>query len=106
MNAIVKLPRAGLGRRLWTGLFSVGAAALLTACQTPAEPKVVTKVVNVPVAAKCVPANFRDPPAFPDTDEAIRSAPGPGELLQLLAAGRVLYRQWIAEAVPVISGCR
>lgn len=78
----------------------------LAACQTPAEPKIVTKEVAVPVAKSCVPAGFRDPPVTPDTDAAIKAAPGPGELLQLLAAGRVLYRQWITEATPVIRACR
>lgn len=77
----------------------------LAACQTP-EPKVITKEVLVPVAKSCVPPKFRDPPVTPDTDEAIRATPEPGDLLQLLAAGRVLYRQWIEEAKPVISGCR
>ena len=78
----------------------------LAACQTPAEPRIVTREVAVPVAKACVPKGFRDPPATPDTDAAIKAAPGPGEMLQLLMAGRLLYRQWIAEARPVIAACR
>ncbi|MBJ7410109.1 MAG: hypothetical protein JHD15_07045 [Phenylobacterium sp.] len=78
----------------------------LAACQTPAEPRIVTKEVLVPVSKSCVPSTFRDPPATPDTDAAIKAAPGPGELLQLLAAGRILYRQWIAEARAVLAACR
>lgn len=82
------------------------AALALAGCQTPAEPQIVTKEAKVPVAKACVPKGFRDPPETPDTDAAIKAASGPGELLQLLAAGRLLNRQWIAEARPVLAGCR
>lgn len=84
----------------------LAAVLALTACAKAPEPRIVTKEVMVPIAKSCIPAGFRDPPATPDTDAAIKAAPGPGELLQLLAAGRVLYRQWIAEATPVIRSCR
>lgn len=84
----------------------LAATLALAACQTPAEPKIVTKEVLVPVAKSCVPKDFRDPPETPDSDAAVKAAAGPGELLQLLAAGRILYRQWIAEARPVIAACR
>lgn len=87
-------------------LVILAAALALAACQTPAEPRIVTKEVAVPVAKSCIPPGFRDAPETPDTDSAIKAAPGPGELLQLLAAGRLLYRQWIAEATPVIRACR
>lgn len=87
---------------------SVSLAFLaLTACATkPAEPVIRTVEVKVPVTRSCIPPNYRDPPAFPDTDDAIRSSPGPGDLLQLLAAGRLLRNQWIREAAPVLAGCR
>lgn len=87
-------------------LHVAATCSFLAACQTPAEPRIVTKEVLVPVAKSCVPKEFRDPPATPDTEAAIKAAPGPGELLQLLAAGRILYRQWIAEARPVLAACR
>lgn len=82
------------------------AGLLLTACATPSEPRIVVKEVAVPVARACVPKDFRDPPGTPDSDEAVRAAAGPGEMLQLLAAGRLLYRQWISEAIPIIRSCR
>lgn len=90
------------------GLVIVYALCLspVAGCQTPAEPKIVTKEVFVPVTKSCIPAGFRDAPATPDTDAAIKAAPGPGEMLQLLAAGRLLYRQWISEARPILAACR
>lgn len=84
----------------------ITAAMCLAACQTPSEPKIVPQAVLTPVAKSCIPHGFRDAPVTPDTDEAVKAAAGPGELLQLLAASRLLYRQWISEARPIIAACR
>lgn len=81
-------------------------AVILAACATAPEPRIVVKEVATPVATSCVPKAFRDPPETPDTDAAIKATAGPGELLHLLGSARLLYRQWIAEARPVIAGCR
>jgi hypothetical protein len=79
---------------------------LLGACATTREPEVRIVEVRVPVAISCVPRALGPAPAYPDTDEAVRASPGPGDLLQLLAAGRLLRIQRSAEVEPVIESCR
>lgn len=87
------------------------AAALLsllalTACAGKAEPVIRTVTVTKPVTVDCVPKSLTGPPSYPDTDKAIKNAAGPGDMLQLLAAGRVLRQQRLAEVEPVLSACR
>lgn len=77
----------------------------LVACAHAPEPKIVTQVVKVPVATVC-PKDLRGPPATPDTDEALRAAPGPDVRLTLMAAGRLLKNQWINEAWSVLTACK
>lgn len=80
---------------------------LAAACSTvPREPRVVTVEVKVPVPVPCVPKSLRPKPTYPDTDEAILATAGPGDLLHLLAAGRLLRKQREAEVEPVIEVCR
>ncbi|MDP2008926.1 MAG: hypothetical protein Q8K11_02000 [Phenylobacterium sp.] len=62
--------------------------------------------MKVAVPVTCVPDNLGAEPKYPDTDEAVRASPGPGDLLQLLAAGRLLRKQRAAEVEPVIRACR
>lgn len=84
-----------------------GACLALTACATaPAEPKVRVVEVKVPVAVSCVPKSLGGAPDYPDSDAAINAAPGSGDMLQLLAAGRLLRNQRLAEIEPVLAGCR
>lgn len=80
---------------------------VLGACAhaTP-EPVVRTVEVKVPVATPCVPNSIRPRPTYPDTKEALKKSPGPAERYQLLAAGRLLRDQRLAEIEPVISACR
>lgn len=85
---------------------SVCAFLALTACGTPREPKVETVYVDRPVSVSCVPESFVIERSFPDTDAALKAAAGPGEMLQLLAGGRVLREQAWAEAIPVLRACR
>lgn len=79
----------------------------LAACASaPREPAVKVVEVKVPVPVTCVPKSLGPAPAYPDTDEAVRASAGPGDLLQLLAAGRLLRKQRSAEVEPVIAACR
>ncbi len=89
-------------------LLLIMAALSLTACagKTPPKTVIVTQEVKVPVAVTCVPADVRPAPTYPDTDEAIRAAPGPAERYLLIAAGRLLRIQRSAEVEPVVEGCR
>ncbi|MBI1405720.1 MAG: hypothetical protein GC145_06295 [Caulobacter sp.] len=79
--------------RLLLAIAAVVLWPLLTAgsCATTgaAEPKVEVRIADVPVVVHCEP----DPgplPAYPDSDEALLSAPGLFEQVQLLLAGRKL----------------
>lgn len=80
---------------------------VLAGCATrPAEPVIRTVEVRVPVPVTCVPSGLRAEPAYPDTTAAIKASPGPGDLLQLLMAGRILREQWLSEVRPVLALCR
>lgn len=87
---------------------AVVAWPMLTAgsCATTREPEVRTVEVRVPVPVTCVPKGLGPAPVYPDTDEAVLASPGPGDLLHLLAAGRLLRKQRSAEVEPVIETCR
>lgn len=87
---------------------AVVAALSLTACATAKpvpEPRIVTVEVAVPVASPCVPAGLAGPPEYPDTDDALRAAPGPAERYLLVVAGRALMRARLNELEPVVAGC-
>lgn len=91
-------------REAWGGL---GAAFLLAGCaSTPPEPVIVTKEVKVAVPVSCVPAKTPEPPAYVDTDAALKSAAGPEDRFQLLAAGRIQRIQRQAVTEPIIRACR
>lgn len=78
----------------------------LAACASPTiQERIVTVEVPVPVAAPCVPANLTSKPQYPDSDEALRTAPGPAERYQLLAAGRPLRVARLNELEVVVAGC-
>ena len=84
-----------------------GALLALTACaSTPPEPIVRTVEISAPVAVSCVPDSLGGPPDYPDTDEALRAAPGPAERYQLLIAGREARKARAGETEPVIALCR
>lgn len=86
----------------------IGATCLVLAgCATrPAEPVVKVTEVRIPVPVTCVPSTLRAEPSYPDTAAAIKASPGPGDLLQLLMAGRILRDQWLSEVRPVLAVCR
>jgi hypothetical protein len=79
-----------------------------TACATkaPPEPVIRTVEVKVPVPVACVPKALGDPTIYVDTDAALKSAAGPEDRFQLLAAGRIQRNQRLAQVEPVIKGCR
>lgn len=83
-------------------------AVVMAACatQAPSEPVVRTVEVKVPVSLACVPPSLATPPAYVDTDSALKSAAGPEDRFQLLAAGRIQRNQRLAQVEPVIKGCR
>ncbi len=84
-------------------------AALLAACagrQTPPPQPILTPVeVAVPVATGCVPANLAAAPEYPDTDQALRTAPDAASRYQLLYAGRKVRVARNNELEPIVAGC-
>lgn len=88
-----------------TRRLSIALAFMATACAHAPEPKIVTQIVKVPVATVC-PKDLRPPPVTPDTDEALRKAPGPDVRYTLVTAGRLLNRQWINEAWSALTACK
>lgn len=89
-------------------LGGLGAALLLAGCATtaPPEPVVRTVTVEVPVAVQCVPPKTPEPPAYVDTDAALKAAAGPEDRFQLMAAGRIQRIQRQAVTEPILKSCR
>lgn len=81
-------------------------ALALAGCAGRAEPEIRTVTAKVPTPVYCLPTSFPDPPAAPDTDQALKAAPSGAERYPLVAAGRLLDRQWIKEIRPYLNACR
>lgn len=62
--------------------------------------------VFLPTPVACVPDVLAGPPAYPDTDDALRAAPSPERRWQLILAGRDLRIARAGEVEPVIATCR
>ena len=109
-------------------LLAVAVAVALSGCQTLRRPKLTPPPVAPPIPApprptpparvivlpappapapkNCVPSTLPGPPRYPDTDAALRAAPGAADRYQLLAAGRLLRQQRLDDLERVILGCR
>lgn len=66
-------------------------------------PKAVTPP---PPPRSCVPRTLGAAPRYPDTDAALRDAPGAADRYQLLAAGRLMRQRRLEELERIIAGCR
>jgi hypothetical protein len=75
------------------------AAPLIRPPLPPAPPA-------APAKASCVPRALPRSPKYPDSDQALRDAGGAADRYQLMAAGRLLRIQRLAELERVIEGCR
>jgi hypothetical protein len=53
-----------------------------------------------------VPKSLGPPPRYPDSDVALRAAPGAADRYQLMAAGRILRDRRLDELERVVAGCR
>lgn len=89
-------------------LLSLGLLALV-ACTAPAaapEPIIRTVEVQVPVVQPCPALDRLGPaPAYPDTDEALRTAPSLYERVQLLLAARALRIGRLAGTEAALAIC-
>lgn len=98
-------------REGWGGLKALLLipAAALAACahQPDARPEPILTPIDVaiPVSTGCVPANLASPPEYPDTDEALKSAPDAAARYQLEHAGRKVRKARLAELEPIVAGC-
>jgi hypothetical protein len=85
------------------------AALAMAGCASTPDPdvpeRIVTVEVAVPVAQPCVPATLGPAPDYPDTDEALRSAPDAATRYLLIAAGRLLRIARLGEVEPVVAAC-
>jgi len=76
----------------------------------PAPPRILPPPPAPPPPAKaasCVPHSLpHAQPKYPDSDQALREAGGAADRYQLMAAGRLLRIQRLAELEHVIEGCR
>lgn len=119
-----------MSRTTGTKILLAGAAILtLAGCETlrdrkvdpaPAPPVLAVRppeVVEVeppraralrpqPPPRSCVPRGLGPPPRYPDTDAALRNAPGAADRYQLMAAGRLMRERRLAELERVIAGCK
>ncbi len=95
-------------RKTVAALAAVIVWPLITAasCATTGEPgvRVVEKAVPTPVP--CVSDTTPRPGAYPDTDDALKAAVSAAARYGLMAAGRILRDQRLAEVEPVIEACR
>lgn len=90
--------RAGVSRLVPVALL------LLAACATAPEPKIVTKLVEVPIAIKCA-APLSAEPQYADAPGSLKAAPDIFAKVQLILAGRAQRNARITELTAAISGC-
>jgi hypothetical protein len=81
----------------------LAACAALSAC-AGAPTRVELQPVDTPVPVACA-VDPGAPPAFPDTDAAIRAAPDIYQRARLYAAGRRLRLAWEARQAAALMGC-
>lgn len=80
----------------------------LAACKTTGDvppPVIQTVEVAVPVPMPCVPKELGGPPAYVDTDEALRNAPDAAARYKLTYAGRLQRIGRLGELEPVVKSC-
>jgi hypothetical protein len=92
-----------------TKLACLATLVALGGCVTPPDvsepPRTIT--VNVPTPVPCEAlAALGAEPSYPDTDEALRLAPGIGQLAQLYRAGRAMRQQRLDEYITARAACQ
>lgn len=91
-------------RHHFPGVGIMVSLALAGCATTAPEPRIETRIVEVPVATPCavtVPVE----PAYPDTKAALDAAPGIFEKVKLLLAARELREAYKNEVKAALIGC-
>jgi len=78
----------------------IAAPPVVVEVQPPAAPP------NQAQPRPCVPRTLPPAPRYPDTDQALRAAPGAADRYQLMAAGRLQRQRRLEELERVVAGCR
>jgi len=78
----------------------------LAGCTTAQEPKIVTQVVEKPVAVSCVPATFPGAPRYATDGDALSKATDAAERFRLLAAAWLQMCLRLSAVEPIIDSCR
>ncbi len=109
-------PRLAVLAALW-----VGGCAALSGKEAPPAPAPAPPVIVLPpapppepppvvrpppVRMSCIPRNFPRAPRYPDTDDALRAAPGAADRYQLMAAGRLIRQRRLVELERAVEACR
>ncbi|HEX3699349.1 MAG TPA: hypothetical protein VHV27_01620 [Phenylobacterium sp.] len=81
-------------------------AAAKVAGPPPAAPAPRVVRLHAPKPVRCVPQDLGPPPAYPDSEAALRDADGAADRYQLLAAGRILRAERLAKLEEVVRRCR
>lgn len=82
----------------------VAVAPAATPTPMPAPP-VLRPPPPAPVRS-CLPRGLGPAPRYPDTDAALRNAPGAADRYQLMAAGRLMRQRRLDELERAVAGCR
>lgn len=59
-----------------------------------------------PTPTPCIPRTLPQPPKYPDSDAALKAAPGAADRYQLMAAGRILRQKRLEELERAVAACR
>lgn len=93
--------RAYTLKRLLDLIAMICGAGLLAGCGGRETPPVL-----LPTPVSCIPETLGEPPAYPDSDAALKAAPTPERRWALILAGRALRQARSGEVEPVIAACR
>lgn len=89
------------------GPISLLFTTALAACATAAPAPIIKYVdVKVPVNRSCIPADFPKAPTYPATQDAIKAAIEPGDLIVLLAKDREERIKRSDQTEPLVENCR
>jgi hypothetical protein len=83
---------------------AIAAASVLSACASAPDVAPSNRTVEIPVPVRCE-SGLGPEPAWPDTDQALRSAPDLFARVQLLAAGRLLRMARDRELSAALKAC-